>query len=135
MGSTETRENTATKLERIAWLSAQDPTKEFDCIMHHVNVESLQECYELLSGKKAVGIDGVSKEKYGEALLVNLEALIDKMKRMGYRPEPVKQVLIPKAGQPGKHRHLGISNFEDKLVQKQFQRILESIYGAPRGAY
>ena len=50
------------------------------------------------------------------------------MKRMCYRPAAVREVAIPKAGQPGKHRYLGISNFEDKLVQKQFQRILESIY-------
>jgi len=128
MGTTETQRDTVTKLERIAWLSAKDPTKEFGCIMHHVNVESLQECYELLGGKKAVGIDGVTKEEYGEVLLDNLEALIGRMKRMGYRPAPVRQVSIPKAGQPGAHRVLGISNFEDKLVQKQFQRILESIY-------
>lgn len=128
MGSSETHQTTATKLERIAWLSAQDPTKEFDCIMHHVNVESLRECYELLNGKKAVGIDRVTKEQYGETLTESLEALITKMKKMGYRPAPVKEVLIPKTGQPGKYRHLGISNFEDKLIQKQFQRILESIY-------
>ena len=74
MGTAETQQTAGTQLERIAWLSAQDPTKEFDCIMHHVNVESLQECYELLSGKKAVGIDRVSKEEYGETLLTNLEA-------------------------------------------------------------
>jgi len=128
MGTTETQRNTATKLERIAWLSAQDSTKEFGCIMHHVNVESLQECYERLSGKKAVGIDGVTKEQYGETLSENLEALMDRMRRMSYKPERVRSVLIPKPGQPGKHRWLGISNFEDKLIQKQFQRILESIY-------
>jgi len=128
MGTIETQRNTATQRERIAWLSAQDSTKTFGCIMHHVNVESLQECYGLLSRKKAVGIDGVTKEQYGESLTENLEALIEQMRRMSYRPAPVREVRIPKAGQPGKHRSLGINNFEDKLVQKQFQRILESIY-------
>ena len=127
MGTTETQQEMVTKLERIAWLSARDPAKEFGCLMHHVNVESLQECYELLDGKKAVGIDGVTKEAYGEALIDNLEGLINGMKKMGYRPAPVRRVSIPKAGQPGKHRSLGISNFEDKLVQKQIQRILERI--------
>ncbi len=47
---------------------------------------------------------------------------------MSYRPGPVRQVLIPKEGQAGATRPLGISNFEDKLIQKMTQKILESIY-------
>ena len=47
---------------------------------------------------------------------------------MAYRPGPVRQVLIPKDGKPGATRPLGISNFEDKVVQKMTQRILDSIY-------
>ena len=50
------------------------------------------------------------------------------MKRMSYRPGPVRQVLIPKEGKPGATRPLGISNLLDKLVQRRFQEILESIY-------
>ena len=50
------------------------------------------------------------------------------MKRMAYRPGPVRQVLIPKEGKPGATRPLGICNFADKLVQKRMQEILESIY-------
>lgn len=128
METTDFQTNTATKLARIAWLSAAEPSKTFSNLMHHVNVDSLRECYDLLDGKKAIGIDGVTKESYGENLVSNLEELISKMKRMSYRPAPVRRVEIPKPGQPGKTRRLGISNFEDKLVQKQFQRILESIY-------
>lgn len=128
MGTTESQNKTATKLARIAWLSASDTTKTFSNLMHHVNVESLHECYALLDGRKAIGIDGVTKEQYGENLKDNLENLISRMRQMSYRPKPVRRVNIPKPGQPGKYRPLGISNFEDKLVQKQFQRILESIY-------
>jgi len=47
---------------------------------------------------------------------------------MAYQPQAVRQVLIPKEGKPGATRPLGISNFEDKLVQKRMQEILESIY-------
>lgn len=47
---------------------------------------------------------------------------------MSYRPSPVRQVIIPKEGQTGATRPLGISNFEDKLIQKMTQKILESIY-------
>ena len=47
---------------------------------------------------------------------------------MAYIPGAVRQVLIPKEGKPGATRPLGISNFEDKIVQKMMQKVLESIY-------
>jgi RNA-directed DNA polymerase len=45
-----------------------------------------------------------------------------------YIPSPVKEHLIPKDGQPGKFRPLGISIFEDKIVQGAFRQVLEAIY-------
>lgn len=128
MSSTETQILMDTKLERIAWLSRNDSTKEFVNLMHHFNEKSLKSCYYQLAGKKAVGIDKVNKESYGENLEKNLRNLITKMKQMSYRPGIIRQVLIPKEGKSGVYRSLGISNFEDKLVQKMMQRILESIY-------
>jgi len=58
----------------------------------------------------------------------NLEELVARMKTMSYRPGPVRQVYIPKEGKVGSTRPLGISNLEDKVVQKMMQRVLESIY-------
>ncbi len=53
MGTTETRETTATKLARIAKLSAIDRLKRFDSLMHLFNEESLAACFHTLDGKKA----------------------------------------------------------------------------------
>jgi RNA-directed DNA polymerase len=128
MGTIEPQEKTRTKLTEIAWSSAHNPQKVYHSLMHLYNVESLRGCFEQLDGKKAVGIDSVTKMEYGEKLQENLENLINRMKRMAYRPAPVKLVLIPKEGKPNATRPLGISNFEDKLVQKKTQEILESIY-------
>lgn len=128
MGTTETRQSTATKLARIAKLSASDRLKRFDSLMHLFSEESLAACFHGLNGRKAVGADGVSKAEYGEQLESNLGELVARMKRMGYRPGPVRQVLIPKAGKAGAMRSLGISNFEDKLVQGVMRKVLESIY-------
>lgn len=119
---------TNTKLNRIAWLSKQDSKKEFECLMHLFNQESLIESFHELDRHKAVGVDGVTKDVYGANLHGNIEQLITKMKNMAYRPDPVREVLIPKEGKPGATRPLGISNLEDKIVQKMMQKVLESIY-------
>jgi group II intron reverse transcriptase/maturase len=96
--------------------------------MHHFNEGTLKECSYMLDGRKAVGIDGISKSEYAKNLDGNIRNLVERMKRMAYRPAPVKQVQIPKEGKAGATRPLGISNFEDKIVQKMMQRVLESIY-------
>lgn len=127
MGSpSETSPTTATKLARIAWLSAQEPAKQFDCLMHYFTAGALAECFHELAGRKAVGVDGVSKAEYAARLDLNLEDLVERMRRMAYHPEPVRRVWIPKDGQS--QRPLGISTLEDKIVQKMMQRVLEAIY-------
>jgi len=59
-------------VERIAQRARQQPETCFSTLMHHFSVENLRVCFESLDGKKAVGIDGVTKEQYGEALEDNL---------------------------------------------------------------
>ncbi|MGA8164480.1 MAG: hypothetical protein WB791_05575 [Waddliaceae bacterium] len=117
MNTTDIKYDTNTKLKRIAWLSEKDSTKEFACLMHHYNEESLTNSFHKLDGGKALGIDGVSKEQYGRNLSTNIQDLLMRMKKMVYRPQPVKEVRIPKEGKPGETRPLGISNLEDKIVQ------------------
>lgn len=128
MGTLESQEDTDTGLSEIAYLSSRNPAQVFHSLMHHINEGSLRRCYEKLDGKKALGVDGISKAEYGKELQANLEELIGRMKRMAYRPQAVRQVLIPKEGKAGATRPLGISSFEDKLVQRRVQEILESIY-------
>jgi RNA-directed DNA polymerase len=128
VGTTESCFTTETKLERIAWLSSMDHEKVFQSLMHLYNRESLEACFRELDGRKAVGIDGVDKAEYGVKLAENLEGLLERMKKMSYRPGSVREVLIPKDGKLGNVRPLGIGNFEDKVVQKMTQKILEAVY-------
>lgn len=128
MKTTELQATTETQLQRIAWLSARDRQKQFDCLMHHFNEASLAACFHALDGRKARGVDGVSKADYGEHLEANLKELVGRMRRMGYCPGPVRRVLIPKDDKPDAWRPLGISNLEDKLVQVMMHRVLEAIY-------
>lgn len=115
-----------TKLQRIASHSSRDAKTEFRWLMPQVSVEHLVECFHALDGKKALGIDGVSKEKYGRALQANLNRLVDRMKSMSYRPQAMKLVEIPKAD--GTTRPISIACTEDKLVETLLSRILAAIY-------
>lgn len=124
----QSHSGTETVLNRIAWLSKQDSRKKFECLMHLFNHESLRDCFHELGKEKAVGIDGINKMAYAKNLDRNIQALITRMKNMAYRPGPVREVLIPKEGKPGATRPLGISNLEDKIVQRMMQKVLESIY-------
>lgn len=119
---------TETKLKRIAELSAANPEMVFAQVIHHINEKSLQACFQELDGKKAIGSDGIDKEEYGKHLEANLKDLMSRIRRMAYVPGAVRQVLIPKEGKAGATRPLGISNFEDKLVQRMIHKLLESIY-------
>ncbi|MCX6994426.1 MAG: reverse transcriptase domain-containing protein [Chlamydiae bacterium] len=124
----QSHSGTIAYLNRIAWLSGVDHGKEFECLMHLFNHESLTDCFHRLDKNKAVGIDGMDKATYAVNLVENIDDLVNSMKEMAYRPGPVREVLIPKEGKPGATRALGISNLEDKIVQMQMQKALESIY-------
>lgn len=96
-------------------------------LMHYVNKRNLQEEHELQKRGKATGVDGVSKEKYEEALETNIEQLLIRMKQFSYRPQAVRRTYIPKAGSE-KMRPLGIPAYEDKLVQGVMCRVLNEVY-------
>ena len=61
MGTAEPSNKTNTVLPRIGWLSGQDASRQYDCLMHRFNAGSLAACCQALPGKTAVGEDGVTK--------------------------------------------------------------------------
>ena len=115
-----------TTLERISQLSRENPDMVFSSIGHLINRELLKECHEKMDGKKAVGIDGVTKEDYGTDLDGNLERLVERLKKKSYRPQPARRVEIPKDN--GKTRLLSIYCYEDKLIQEALRRVLEAVF-------
>ncbi|QIX57540.1 hypothetical protein [Piscirickettsia salmonis] len=51
MEPTETSSSTETET-REDWLSAVDPGKVFNQVMHHFNLDSLLQCFHELNGKE-----------------------------------------------------------------------------------
>jgi group II intron reverse transcriptase/maturase len=83
--------------------------------------------YELTRKDGAKGIDGVGAEEYEVGLWEKLEKLVDRLKSGLYRAPAVKRVYIPKAGSTEK-RPIGIPTYEDKILQRAVQLVLEPIY-------
>ena len=86
----------------------------------------LLECHAELDAIKATGIDQVSKEKYERNLEENINSLVDRLKKKGYKPQPVRRTYIPKDEQS--MRPLGILAYEDKIVQQGLNKLLQAIY-------
>ena len=69
----------------------------------------------------------MTKEEYEVNLDDNLKKLVARMKNGSYRPNPTRRVYIPKDGSR-KMRPLGISCYEDKLVENAVAQILTMVY-------
>jgi len=76
----------------------------------------------------AGGIDGQSIEKFEGNLVENLERLHNELKEGTYHPQPVRQKMIPKPGQPEKLRPLGISVVYDRVCQQALLNRMEPIF-------
>lgn len=115
-----------TKLERISQLAVRDKMTVFNNLGHIIDISLLKELYHRLDGTKAVGIDKVTKADYGERLEGNLAALLIRLRRGTYKPQPSRRVEIPK--EDGSTRPLAIACIEDKLVQSAVSLILEKLF-------
>jgi retron-type reverse transcriptase len=74
------------------------------------------------------GVDGQSLEVFAAQLDRQLDRLQSELKEDVYRPQPVRQVQIPKAGKPGEFRTLGIPTIYDRVCQQALLNRLEAIF-------
>ncbi len=116
----------STKLLKVRERAKRDPEVRFLSLAHLIDQHALQRAYRRLRRGAAAGVDGVTKDEYGAALPDNLRDLHKRLREGRWRHQPIRRVHIPK-GQ-GKTRPLGISCFEDKIVQEAVREILEAVY-------
>ncbi|MCY0932207.1 reverse transcriptase domain-containing protein [Streptomyces sp. H27-H1] len=79
-------------------------------------------------GAKTAGVDGRTAASIVERTGVEefLGELRDSIKDRSFRPLPVRERMIPKAG--GKLRRLGIATIADRVVQASLKLVLEPIF-------
>ena len=114
-------------LDRFTRCARANPKLTFNSLMGLLyRPEGLLESFRGLASNKAPGIDGVRKTDYAKELETKIQNLSSRLRRGGYRPQPVRRVFIPKAS--GGRRPLGIPTFEDRIVQDRMNRILQAIW-------
>lgn len=119
-------ERKITKLERIGKRAKFRKDTVFNNIGYIIDLDLLRESYRRLDGKKAVGIDGVTKASYGVRLEDNLQNLLTRIRRNAYKPQASRLADIPK--EDGSTRQLAIMCLEDKIVQRAVSKILTAIF-------
>jgi group II intron reverse transcriptase/maturase len=114
------------ELRKVGERARREPHGRFHALAHLLDEPALGRAYHRLRKEAAVGVDGVTKEQYGEQLEENLRDLHGRLRMQRYRHQPIRRVHVPKEG--GATRPIGVSATEDKVVQGALREVLEAVY-------
>ena len=128
MTEAQTSESMSPELQKVAERARRDPETRFHSLAHLIDQAALQRAFHRQRGNAAAGTDGMRKADYEQGLETRLQDLHERLRTRRYRHQPIRRVHIPKEGRAGQTRPLGISCFEDKLVQESLREILEAVY-------
>jgi group II intron reverse transcriptase/maturase len=114
-------------------VAKQQPERRFALLYDKVcRRDILQEAWQRVkSNKGAAGVDQVDIDAirdYGEDRFLN--ELEQELRSRQYRTALVRRVHIPKPGQPGKTRPLGIPTVKDRVVQMAVKLVIEPLFEA-----
>jgi RNA-directed DNA polymerase len=91
------------------WINPTGVKKVHSLIDKVYKRKNLQMAWEQVKANRgAGGVDGQTLEEFEAQSEQHLDRLHRDLKEETYRPEPVRQVTIPKAGKPGEFGTLGI---------------------------
>jgi len=124
----------AHKLQRTLYrVAKQQPERRFTLLYDKVcRQDILQEAWQRVkSNKGAAGVDEVAIDEireYGEVRF--LGEIAQELRDGSYRVSLVRRVHIPKPGQPGKTRPLGIPTVKDRVIQMAVKLVIEPLFEA-----
>ena len=123
---TQSRESVSQALERIRKVARERKKEKFTALLHHINIDLLEEAFFELKANAAPGVDRLTWKDYEADLECNLEDLHGRVQRGAYRALPSRRVYIPKPD--GRQRPLAVAALEDKIVQRAVAALLNAIY-------
>jgi RNA-directed DNA polymerase len=117
-------------VRRLAeWLNPTGAKKVHSLVDKVYQRKNLEIAWERVRANRGSGgVDGQSLEGFAEQLDEQLDRLHSELKQNTYRPQPVRQVQIPKPGKPGEFRRLGIPTIYDRVCQQALLNRLEPIF-------
>ena len=111
------------------WLNPRGEKKVHSLVDKVYKRKNLEQAWEKVRRNRGSGgIDGQSIEAFEQVLNEQLDRLHAELKNDSYQPKPVEEHKIPKAGQPGKYRRLGIPTIYDRVCQQALLNRLEPIF-------
>lgn len=128
MMGTSSLKGISTRQEKIAQQSRAAPSMVWTTLAHQIDMEWMHEAYRRTRKDAAVGVDGVTAQKYEAALVANLTELLSQFKMGSYQAPPVRRVHLPKEGSHDKTRPIGIPTLADKILQRAVLMVLEPVY-------
>jgi RNA-directed DNA polymerase len=126
MSATQMVRNMSPKLLEVRERAKRDPQVRFLSLAHLVDEEALRRAFDRVRKDAAVGVDGISKEQYGQDLEGNLRSLHQRLRSQTWRHQPIRRVYIPK--ERGQARPIGVPSTEDKVVENAVREVLEAVY-------
>lgn len=113
--------------------ATRDPGRVFDDLYNLVYEPAfLVHAWQRVQGNKGgrtAGVDGVVPRKLPKLPVPMLSDLRRQLKERTFRPQPVRERLIPKPGTV-KKRRLGIPTTADRVVQAALKLVLEPVFEA-----
>jgi len=113
----------------VDWINPTGARKVHSLIDKVYQRKNLERAWEMVKANRGSGgVDGQSLEGFAAQLDQQLDRLQSELKEDVYRPQPVRQVQIPKAGKPDEFRMLGIPTIYDRVCQQALLNRLEPIF-------
>jgi len=111
------------------WINPTGAKKVHSLVDKVYKMKNLELAWQKVRKNRGTGgIDGESIETFEVNLAENLTRLYEELEADTYQPQPVRQKMIPKPGQPGHERRLGIPRIYDRVCQQAFTNRLEPIF-------
>ncbi|MDC0745409.1 reverse transcriptase domain-containing protein [Polyangium mundeleinium] len=92
MTATKMAEPMSPGLLKVAERAKRDPEGQLLSLAHLIDEAALERAFGRIRKDAAVGVDGITKEQYGQELASNLRVLHGRLKEMTYRHQPIRRV-------------------------------------------